>query len=140
MTKYRLKGTAGAVINRSIPLAERLTIGSAPDSDVHIDVDGEDSLAVEIGLLEDGRVTFTCPTETAGVMVNGVAMITGSLRSGDELRIGPCAFLLQAPGLRPERILSGEAAVPRRRFWPWLAAAAAAALLALMAWQRGWFG
>jgi len=140
VTAYRLKGTAGAVINRSFPLAGRLVIGTAPDCDIRIGMDDGGSLTVNLHLLEDGRVAFHSPAEQAGVTVNGVAMVSGSLNPGDELRVGPCAFLLQAPGLRPKRMLAGEAVGRKRNFWPWITAAALAALLALLAWQRGWPG
>lgn len=139
MTVYRLKGTAGPVINQSFPLAGRLSIGNAKDCDVRIGAAGGDAMAVEITLLDDGRVTFTCPIETSAVAVNGVAMPNGSLRSGDELRVGSCAFLLQAPGLRPERLLASEPSGPDRKLWPWLGVAAAS-LLVLLAWLRGWLG
>ena len=40
MEIYRLKGTAGPVINRSFPLGERLLIGSQSDCDVRLEEQG----------------------------------------------------------------------------------------------------
>ena len=54
------------------------------------------------------------------------------MTSGDEIRIANCRFVLQAPGLRPDKVLTAEATRPRRAYLPWLivggllAAAAAA--------------
>jgi hypothetical protein len=53
------------------------------------------------------------------------------LQLGDEIRIGPHRFLLQAPGLRPERVLEPDQAQSRGLHWAWwavplLAAAGAA--------------
>ena len=35
-------------------------------------------------------------------------------------RIANCRFVLQAPGLRPEKVLSPAATRPRRGYLPWL--------------------
>jgi hypothetical protein len=53
------------------------------------------------------------------------------------LRIGTCRWLLQAPGMRPERVLTAEAITPARPYWPWLLPLALV-LAGWLAWQRGW--
>jgi hypothetical protein len=62
------------------------------------------------------------------------------LNSGDEIRLGACRWVLQAPGLRPEKVLTEQAVKQRSRLMPWLlvgALLAAAAVAATLAWQRG---
>ena len=66
------------------------------------------------------------------------ALGRADLGGGDEIRIGTQRLILQAPGLRPERVLTDEAARPRRSPWPWLLAAGAAAA-AGAGWYLGWF-
>ena len=41
---------------------------------------------------------------------------SAALASGDEIRVGACRFVLQAPGLKPRRVLTQEAVEPRRSF------------------------
>ena len=65
-------------------------------------------------------------------------MASAQLASGDEIRIGNCRWVLQAPGLRPEKVLTAEAVKPQRSYLPWLvvggllAAAAASWYLGLL--------
>jgi len=56
------------------------------------------------------------------------------LQSGDEIQFGTSRFVLQAPGLKPARVLDQ---VPARRSsaWKWLAAAG----LAVAAGAAGWW-
>ena len=71
------------------------------------------------------------------VRVNGEAVREASLSSGDEIQIGVCRWLLQAPGLKPQRVLTEVAVRPQRALWPWLLVIAAGGLAAV-AWQYGW--
>jgi hypothetical protein len=59
------------------------------------------------------------------------------LSSGDEIQVGSCRWLLQAPGLKPQRVLTAEAVRPRRAVWPWWVSAAGAGLV-VAAWKLGW--
>jgi hypothetical protein len=46
--------------------------------------------------------------------------------------------VLQAPGLRPEKVLTAKAVKRSSGIWPWLVAAAVLGAAAALAWQRGW--
>jgi hypothetical protein len=59
------------------------------------------------------------------------------LKSGDEIQVGQCRLMLQAPGLKPERVLTAEAIRLPRRHWPWLLPLVLL-MLAALAWQQGW--
>lgn len=138
MSPYRLKGTAGAVINRSFPLDRTLVLGTGPDCDVEVETDRGEAVLATVRLTEEGALRLEAP-KTAGVTVNGDPVTEIDLAGGDELRIGRSRFILQAPGLRPERVLTEDATRPRRATWPWwLAGAALLVGAAATAWWQGW--
>ena len=135
MNIYRLKGTSGPVVNQSFALGERLLIGSAGDCDVRLEhVAGHH---VEVVVEGTGAVVIRSLETTAEILLNGEIVSESHLAGGDEIRIGNCRFILQAPGLRPERLLTEQAVRPRRSYLPWLVALAAISA-AVLAWQRGW--
>lgn len=136
MTKYRLKGTSGALINQSFPLAGKLLIGSADDCDIRMKHDSVAAHHAEILLSEDGGVHIRNLDSDCETLVNGVAVANQDLSGGDEIQIGNCRLMLQAPGLRPERVLDTDAIQAPARHWPWLLAALLAAA-GIMAWQYG---
>jgi len=138
MTPYRLKGTSGAVINQSFPLGERLTVGPGANCDVRLeDGEGQGVLAT-VRVDEEGAVRLEA-APGSGVTVNGDEVTERNLAGGDEVRVGRSRFILQAPGLRPERVLTEEAVRARRPLWPWwLAAAVLAGAAAGAAWWQGW--
>ena len=108
MSTYRLKGASGAVINQAFPLAKRTVIGSAAECEIRIESDGVAPHHAEI--LEDQDSLLLKNLATAdGTLLNGEAVDQASLASGDEIRIANCRWVLQAPGLRPDRILTGDA-------------------------------
>ncbi|KAA9129874.1 hypothetical protein F3N42_13920 [Marinihelvus fidelis] len=132
MSLYRLKGTAGAVINRKFDLDEPVRIG------VNGGIPPVGELAAEISFA-DGRITLARHGD-AEVQVNGETVDSAQLVGGDEIRVATCRFMVQAPGLRPDRVLTEDAVRPRRSPWPWvLAALLAAAAAAIAGWQLGWF-
>ncbi len=132
MSKFRLKGASGAVINQSFTLGERTLIGRSDDCDLRIDQDGISGRHAEIIENEQGGLTLKNLDSETETLLNGEAVEQASLGSGDEIRIANCRWVLQAPGLRPEKVLTHMAARPRRAYLPWLivggllAAAAAA--------------
>ena len=138
MSPYRLKGASGAVINQSFPLGERAVIGRADDCDLRLDQEGVAPRHAAIVLDSDGRLQLRDLDSGAETLLNGQAIHSAQLASGDEIRIANCRFVLQAPGLRPEKVLSPAATRPRRGYLPWLivvgllAAAAAAWHLGLL--------
>jgi len=131
MSKFRLKGASGAVINQSFGLGARTVIGRADDCDLRLQQDGVAPRHAEI-VAHDGGLTLHRIDPSVEVLLNGRAVESAELASGDEIRIANCRFLLQAPGLRPEKVLTAEAVSRRRSYLPWLivtgllAAAAAA--------------
>lgn len=133
MSIYRLKGTSGPVLNQAFPLGDGLKIGGGDDCAVKLDA--ETALA-EISI-EGPAVVIRSLHESGNLSVNGDRVEQQSLAGGDEIRIGGCRFILQAPGLKPERVLVGDAVRPARRLWPWWVAAALTAA-GLLAYQQGW--
>jgi hypothetical protein len=120
MTIYRLKGASGAVINQSHALGARTLIGRADDCDLRVDQDGVAGRHAEV--VEDGQGGLTLNHLADGyeTALNGETVQSAALASGDEIRIANCRWVLQAPGLRPEKVLT-EQAVARRRGWiPWV--------------------
>jgi len=119
MSIYRLKGASGAVINQSFTLGERTVVGRADDCDLRLDQDGVAGRHVEI-LASEGRLILRSLDPAAEVLLNGQGVEEAELASGDEIRIANCRFVLQAPGLRPAKVLTGEVVSRRRGYLPWL--------------------
>jgi pSer/pThr/pTyr-binding forkhead associated (FHA) protein len=136
MSTYRLKGASGAVINQAFPLGEKTLIGSADDCDLRIQNEGIEPRHAEITQEQEALVLNNLAT-AAETLLNGEAVDRASLASGDEIRIGNCRWVLQAPGLRPEKVLTSDVIRPRRSYLPWLIVGALLAAAAL-SWQRGW--
>lgn len=137
MSVYRLKGTAGAVINKTFLLSGTLVIGRAQDCDVRIDDERMAAHHAELKLGPGGDVQLRDLGSENGVRVNGEKVCVASLASGDEIQLGNCRLMLQAPGLRPGRVLHGDAIAPARQHWPWLLAIALAGLT-ILAYRDGW--
>mgnify|MGYP006283011919 FL=1 len=138
MTTYRLKGTSGAVLNQSFPLQGALRLGPGADCDVPVEDDGTQGVLATVEVRDDGTVLLRADEEGA-VSVNGEPVTRLELAGGDEVRVGRSRFILQAPGLRPERVLTTEATLERRPAWPWwVAVAVLAAGAAGLAWWQGW--
>jgi len=135
MSKYRLKGASGAVINQSFGLGARTVIGRADDCDVRLQQEGVAGRHAEI-VAHDGGLTLSRIDPSVEVLLNGQAVESAQLASGDEIRIANCRFLLQAPGLRPEKVLTTEALSQRRSYLPWLIVAGLLAAAAA-AWYAG---
>mgnify|MGYP003549409985 FL=1 len=135
MSTYRLKGASGAVINQSFTLGARTVIGRADDCDLRLQQDGVAARHAAISQAADGLILSRL--DPAGeVLLNGQPVERASLSSGDEIRIANCRFVLQAPGLRPQKVLTPDAARPRRRYLFWLIVAGLLAAAAA-AWYAG---
>lgn len=138
MSIYRLKGASGAVINQSHPLGQRTVLGRADDCDVRIDADGVAGRHLEIVQEEQGGLTLRHLAAGYETVLNGEAVAQASLGSGDEIRIANCRFVLQAPGLRPEKVLTEQAVRQRASWLPWVVAGGVAAIAAWAAWHGGY--
>lgn len=136
MSTYRLKGASGAVINQSFTLGEKTVIGRADDCDLRIDQEGVAGRHAEISASEDGGLLLRRLDPSLETLLNGEAVDSASLASGDEIRIASCRWVLQAPGLRPEKVLTDAAIKPRHSLVPWLIVGGLMAAAAL-AWYTG---
>jgi hypothetical protein len=137
MTTYRLKGTSGSVLNQSFPLSGEQRLGPGADNDIHVEGEGEAAWAT-VTVLDDGAVRLQA-LGGEPITVNGEAVTEMQLAGGDEIRVGRSRFILQAPGLRPERVLTEEATKPRSSAWAWwLVAVLLAGSAAGLAWWQGW--
>jgi hypothetical protein len=135
MSTYRLKGASGAVINQSCTLGARTLIGRADDCDLRLNQEGVAAHHAVITQAEDG-LTLSRLDPAGEVLLNGHSVDQAGLSSGDEIRIANCRFVLQAPGLRPQKVLTPAAGRPRRGFLPWLIVAGLLAAAAA-AWYSG---
>ncbi len=142
MSLYKLKGTSGSVINRSFPFDESIVLGSSSDCDVQLDEAGVSPQHAEICQTGDKLLLLKDLGSEAGTLLNGERVIESQLGSGDEIRIGTCRMMLQAPGLRPERILTADVVKQSTRRWPrvlaWSIVAASAAAVAVLKWKPEW--
>jgi hypothetical protein len=117
-SNYRLKGASGPVIDRSCPLGKRTLIGRADDCDLRLDHEGVAARHAEIAEHE-GRLTLKRLDPGHDVVLNGQPVETATLSSGDEIRIASCRFVLQAPGLRPDKVgRTGRRAAQRATWSP----------------------
>lgn len=136
MSIYRLKGASGPVINQSHTLGKRTLIGRADDCDLRIDREGVEGRHAEI--IDDGQggLLLNSIAPSAETLLNGEPVHSARLGSGDEIRIANCRWVLQAPGLRPEKVLTEQAVSPRRGYIPWLVVGGLLAAAAT-AWYSG---
>ncbi|GAI98413.1 unnamed protein product [marine sediment metagenome] len=136
MSNYRLKGASGPVINQAFKLGVKTLIGRADDCDLRLDVEGMAPRHAEIQENDDGSLVLVNLDPAAETLLNGESVQTANLASGDEIRIANCRWVLQAPGLRPEKVLTKEAVRARRSYIPWLIVGGLLAA-ATIAWYRG---
>jgi len=131
--KYRLKITSGASVGQAHDLSPtRTTIGSAEGADIHLEGLEAHRLSIE----QDANGLTLSPISGASVFVNGERIESAqALQSGDEIRVGTHYLMLQAPGLRPQRVLHQVSNGSKRR-WPW----AIAVGLILVAGGLWWLG
>jgi hypothetical protein len=137
MTIYRIKGASGAVINQSHTLGARTLIGRADDCDIRVDENSVAPHHAELLVDEQQGIMLKRMDDAAELQVNGESVSERALTSGDEIRIANCRWVLQAPGLRPEKMLTPEAVRKKAKVWPWLSAAAIAVATAT-AWYLGY--
>lgn len=136
MSNYRLKGASGPVINKSYRLGASIRIGRADDCDIRVDAQEVASRHAEIRESDEGGLVLVNLDPSFETLLNGEAVDQSELASGDEIRVANCRWVLQAPGLRPEKVLTGEAVKARRSYLPWLITAGLLAAAGL-AWYRG---
>jgi pSer/pThr/pTyr-binding forkhead associated (FHA) protein len=142
MSLYKLKGTSGSVINQSYPFGELIVLGSSSDCDIQLDEPGVSSRHAEIRLLDGKSLQLKDLGSETGTLLNGEPVTEILLGSGDEIRIGTCRWMLQAPGLRPERVLTADVLGKPAPRWPrillWTSLATAAAAVAVVKFKPEW--
>lgn len=135
MNKYQIKGTSGEVTGKKWPLTETVSVGSDAGSDVVLN--GE-LIAPQHAIFNTTETSVGLQAVQGEVYVNGEKISTVELGSGDEIRFGNYRFMLQAPGLRPQRLLQPEAVVKKSHAGLWAVLfAAAIAGAGFVAWQQG---
>jgi len=137
MHTYRLKGASGKVANQSFALGARTIIGRSDNCDLRIEDENLAPQHARITLQQNGGLVLEQVDLAFATYVNGAAVDRVSLASGDEIRMGSCRWVLQAPGLRPEKVLTAEAVKHQTVYLPWLIVIALLAA-ATLAWERGW--
>jgi hypothetical protein len=142
MSLYKLKGTSGSVINQSFPFGESIVLGSSADCDVQLDEPGVAARHAEIRLIDGQSLLLKDLDSGTGTLLNGERVTEALLGSGDEIRIGTCRWMLQAPGLRPERILTADVIKKPTRRWQriliWTSLLTATAAVAVLKWKPEW--
>lgn len=142
MSVYKLKGTSGGVINQSFPFGELIVVGSSADCDIQLDEAGVSSRHAEIRLIDGKSLLLKDLGSKTGTLLNGEPVTETLLGSGDEIRIGTCRWMLQAPGLRPERVLTADVVAKPSRRWPrrlvWASLLTTATVVAILKWKPEW--
>lgn len=128
MMKYRLKSASGPHTGKTFDLGEAMVLGSGDNADVRLD--GLEAEHARILRREGGLVL-----EASGkARVNGEPVDTVVLQSGDEIQFGTSRFVLQAPGLKPARVLDRVEREPGINWKAGLAAGLISLAGALAAW------
>jgi hypothetical protein len=142
MSHYKLKGTSGSVINQSFPFGESIVLGASAQCDVQIDEPGVSARHAEICLIDGKTLLLKDLDSETGTLLNGEPVTEIQLGAGDEIRIGTCRWMLQAPGLRPERILTDDVvkkpAIDWKHILIWTSLLASAAAVAVLKWKPEW--
>lgn len=92
-------------------------LGASAQCDVQIDEPGVSARHAEICLIDGNTLLLKDLESATGTLLNGESVTEIQLGAGDEIRIGTCRWMLQAPGLRPERILTGDVVKKPVRRW-----------------------
>ena len=104
MHKFQLNAASATLMGKSWPLVEETLIGSSGQCHVQISAEGIAASHAKV-ILNEGRLSIEDLNSETGTWLNGERVSQSSLASGDEIRIGPHRLLVQAPGLRPERVI-----------------------------------
>jgi hypothetical protein len=117
---FRLKAASGPHTGQTFDLSQDTAIGSADSADIRIDGLADAHARIRF----DGQTLTLESSEES--FVNGQLAPSRALKSGDEIRFGEHRFVLQAPGLRPPRVLQQARPRPAISPWTWVAVGVAA--------------
>jgi len=140
MNTYRLKGASGKVAGQTQALGAVTRIGGGSGCELRIEEAGSPELLAEISMESDGGLRLLKRDTGGEILLNGKPVTDAWLSSGDEIRIGQSRWVLQAPGLRPEKVLTEKAIKRGPGLWPWLAGAVVLGAAAAWAYTQGWLG
>ncbi|GMR14856.1 MAG: hypothetical protein BMS9Abin30_0466 [Gammaproteobacteria bacterium] len=142
MSLYKLKGTSGSVINQSFALGESFVLGSSADCEVQIEEPGVAARHAEITCIDGKSLLLKDLGSKTGTLLNGEPVHDAMLSPGDEIHIGSCRWMLQAPGLRPDRVLTADVVAKPTRRWPrvlvWTILLVTAGAMAVLKWKPEW--
>ena len=105
MSLYKLKGTSGSVINQSFALGESFVLGSSADCEVQIEEPGVAARHAEITCIDGKPLLLKDLGSKTGTLLNGEPVLEATLSPGDEIHIGSCRWMLQAPGCNASPVL-----------------------------------
>lgn len=125
LPRYVLRGVAGRMFGRTIPMAGPLTVGRAPECGLVLEDGGLSRMHARLLPTDDG-VQLEDLGSTNGTTLNGRRVLHGLARVGDEIGFDTLRFRLLTPG--HEFVQSAPQPEPRGRMMPWLAGAALVAL------------
>lgn len=126
---YRLKAASGPLTGQTYDIGDGLLLGSDEAADIR-----DPNLAPRHAEIRPEGGGLLLRAE-GPVEINGEIVERHVLESGDEIRVETLRFVLQAPGLKPARVL--EPVAPKRSgpgLVVWVAAALAAAAAATAGW------
>lgn len=126
LPRFVLRGIAGELYGRSVPLQGSLVVGRADDAGLRIPSAKVSRQHARLTAAGD-EVLVEDLGSANGTWINGKRATRATARHGDELRFDTQRFQLLEPG-RPQQV-EPVAETPRVR-WPLLAALLAAALVA----------
>ncbi len=142
MSHFRLKGTSGNVINRVFPLPDTLVLGASKESDIRVDEPAVAPRQAEIQRLDERSLLLKDLGGNQETVLNGEPVQQQLLNTGDEIGIGTCRWILQAPGLRPARLLTDAAVQGVKPRWlrrlVWTLVAALAVAVAVLTLRPEW--
>ncbi|MDT8439427.1 MAG: FHA domain-containing protein [Wenzhouxiangellaceae bacterium] len=126
---YRLKAASGPITGQTFALGESTLVGSSADAEIRID--GLQAEHARIVARDGGLVLQAI----GDCVLNGESVREAALTSGDELRFGAVRLVLQAPGLKPVRVLDQVPATGAgQRRWAIVAALVSLAGAAAVWW------
>ena len=142
MSHFRLKGTSGNVINRVFPLPDTLVLGASKECDIRVDEPAVAPRQAEIQRLDERSLLLKDLGGNQETVLNGEPVQQQLLNTGDEIGIGTCRWILQAPGLRPARLLTDAAVQGVKPRWlrrlVWTLVAALAVAVAVLTLRPEW--
>lgn len=97
LPRYVLRGVAGRVFGRNLPLSGTVTVGRAPECSLALDETGLSRMHARLLPTDDG-VYVEDLGSTNGTYINGKRVLSGQAQIGDEIGFDTLRFRLLSPG------------------------------------------